>query len=303
MSNTLFLFLIGCLAILPTSRTQEFGYVPEIGPTNWSTIDPSWAICGDGLRQSPIDVTTAEAEDSTELHLILINEELTVTGTLENNQHAVEFHIDSSDSTRPVFAALYGRPNNFPDAVYVLQQFHFHWSADDNSGSENQIDGRSSVAEVHFVTQNILFNSTEAVGANNGFLVLGILLRVCETSNLSPIFGQNNEYLSQVRAYPDNVQNISLKLEDIYSCDGPCTDKNRYYVFQGSFTTPPCTEAVIWWLAQDMMCISQAQLDMLRTQNVTAAGPALVSNTRPIQDLNQRTILINVLSSVSYLLI
>ena len=234
------------------------------------------------------------------MHLTLINEELTVIGTLENNQHTVEFHLDSADSTRPVFTALYGRPNNFPDAVYVLQQFHFHWSADDTSGSENQIDGRSSVAELHFVTQNIRFNSTEAGFANNGFLVLAIKVRLCEASDLYPVFGPNNAYLARIRAYPDSVMNISLKLEDIYSCDGPCTDENNYYVFQGSFTTPPCTEAVIWWLAQDMLCISQTQLDMLRAQNVTAAGPALVSNTRPIQDLNQRTILTNVLSSVSY---
>ena len=303
MSNKLFIVLIGCLSILPITWTQKFGYVTPDGPANWSTIDPSWAICGNGLRQSPINVPTAEVENSTELHLTLVNEELTVNGTLENNQHTVEFHIDSADATRPFFTALYGRPNNFPDAVYVLQQFHFHWAADDTSGSENQIDGRSSVAELHFVTQKILFNSTEAGSVNNGFLVLAIKLRICETSDLYPVFGPNNAYLSQVRAYPDNVTGISLKLEDIYSCDGPCTDENNYYVFQGSFTTPPCTEAVIWWLAQDMLCISQTQLDMLRTQNVTVAGPPLVSNTRPIQNLNERIILTNVQSSVSYLLI
>ena len=303
MSNTLFIVLVGCLLILPTTWTQtKFGYVSPIGPANWSTLDSNWTICGNGLRQSPIDVPTADVEDSTDLHLTLINEELTVVGTLENNEHTVEFHLDSPDSTRPVFTGLYGRPNNFPDAAYVLQQFHFHWAADDTSGSENQIDGRSSVAELHFVTQNIQFNSSEDELESNTFLVLAIKVRVCATSDLYPIFGPNNAYLSQIRAYPNKVPNISLRLEEIYSCDGPCTDENNYFVFQGSFTTPPCSEAVIWWLAQDMLCISQTQLDMLRAQNVTAMGPPLVSNTRPIQNLNQRTILTNV-SSVSYLLI
>ena len=67
------------------------------------------------------------------------------------------------------------------------------------------------------------------------------------------------------------------------NCDGPCTNTHSYYVFEGSFTTPPCSEAVTWWVTRDKLCISQAQLDMLRSQKVTSTGPALTENIRPVQ--------------------
>ncbi|KAI6661522.1 hypothetical protein LOD99_13395 [Oopsacas minuta] len=41
-----------------------------------------------------------------------------------------------------------------------------------------------------------------------------------------------------------------------------------------------------------MLCISQAQLDML-SQNVSSVGPQLPENTRPIQELDQRINLTN----------
>ncbi|KAI6650511.1 Carbonic anhydrase 2-like [Oopsacas minuta] len=293
MSRIIILAIIGCLSITPTGWTLEFGYVSPIGPANWSTLNPDWAICGNGNRQSPINIPTQESAYWPQLNLIIINEDTVLNGTLMNNAHTVGYNIQGEEATRPHFVATYERPNNFQDGLYVLEQFHFHWAAEgSNRGSENQFDGRAAVAEVHLVSRNIQFNTSQAGAQPNGYLVLGIKVRVCENSDFYPVFGANNSYLDQIKADPDEVS-VSLRLSDIYNCDGPCTDTNSYYTFQGSFTTPPCSEAVTWWVAEDMLCISQAQLDMLRSQNVTSSGPQLTENTRPIQELNQRIILTN----------
>ncbi|KAI6661523.1 Carbonic anhydrase 3 [Oopsacas minuta] len=124
--------------------------------------------------------------------------------------------------------------------VYVLQQFHFHWAAEgSNWGSENQFDGKSIYrsSEIHLVSRNTQFNSSQAGDQPNGFLVSGIKVRICEYSDFYPFFGANNTYLDQIKADPDEVWGIYLRLSDIYNCDGLCTDTNSYYTSQGSFTT------------------------------------------------------------------
>ena len=287
------LVLFGILSLLQIGTALEFGYVPPIGPTNWSTLNSAWAICGSGVRQSPISIPTASAVNWPQLNLTILNGGSQLNGTLRNDAHSIQYRIDSMEENSPVLVASYQRPNNFIDGSYVLQQFHFHWGSIDSQGSENQFNGVSSAAGVHFVARNLNFTNAEAGNRENGFLVLGFLLRVCDWSNFDIVFGMNNEYLSQIRTSSDQVSNIVLRLDDIYGCSGECTDTNTYYSFQGSFTTPPCSEAVTWWVAKDMLCIHQAQLDALRMQNVSSTGPLLTDNFRPVQNLNQRTILTN----------
>ena len=294
------LALFGVLAFIQIGTAVEFGYVPLIGPNNWSTLHHAWTICGTGARQSPINIPTSEAVLWPYLNLTILNGGMQLNGTLSNNAHGIQYRIDSDEANRPLLVAKYQRPNNFIDGSYILQQFHFHWGSNDIQGSENQFDGVSSAAEVHFVARNSNFSNAEAKKQINGFLVLGFLVRVCACSNFDSVFGMNNEYLGGIRTYPDQASPINIRLDDIYSCNGECTSTNSYYSFQGSYTTPPCTEVVTWWVAKQTLCISQVQIDVLRAQNVSSSGPVLVDNFRPVQGLNQRIILTN-MSMVSVL--
>jgi carbonic anhydrase len=56
-----------------------------------------------------------------------------------------------------------------------------------------------------------------------------------------------------------------------------------YYTYAGSLTTPPCTEAVTWYVLEVPATISAGQLGTL-----TARYP---SNARPLQDRSRRTIM------------
>jgi carbonic anhydrase len=55
-----------------------------------------------------------------------------------------------------------------------------------------------------------------------------------------------------------------------------------YYKYDGSLTTPPCSEGVQWHVLKDPIELSQAQL--------TAFQTVFPVNARPIQNLNGRTI-------------
>jgi len=59
-------------------------------------------------------------------------------------------------------------------------------------------------------------------------------------------------------------------------------DTKHYYHYKGSFTTPPCTEGVEWYIFKDTVNISKSQLDALRKY--------YRNNERPTQPLNHRVV-------------
>ena len=58
--------------------------------------------------------------------------------------------------------------------------------------------------------------------------------------------------------------------------------KTGYYTFQGSLTTPPCSEEVTWLVLKSPTKIADAQ--------IAAFGKIYPLNARPVQPLNGRTI-------------
>merc|ERR1719427_1876494 len=66
---------------------------------------------------------------------------------------------------------------------------------------------------------------------------------------------------------------------------------DAYYRYSGSLTTPPCSEAVVWTVFEDVVAISQNQADFLRTSLYMheAGYPGnhpIAANYRPTLPLN-----------------
>jgi carbonic anhydrase len=60
-------------------------------------------------------------------------------------------------------------------------------------------------------------------------------------------------------------------------------ESKAYYGFDGSLTTPPCSEGVKWMVLKTPMTVSPEQV--LKFQHIMK-----VANNRPLQPLNGRTI-------------
>lgn len=134
---------------VPTEAAQiHWEYEGEAGPENWGALSEDFALCSEGLEQSPIDITAADAENLTDL---IFNYQ---PSTLEivNNGHTIQANVT---------------PGSFLSTNtdrYELRQFHFHHP------SEHTINGDPAAMELHFVHVN----------QEGEIAVIGVLLAIGE---------------------------------------------------------------------------------------------------------------------------
>ena len=124
--------------------------------------------------------------------------------------------------------------------VYSADQFHFHRS------SEHTIQGKSFDVEMHIV------HSLE-YGALSGYkqtkAVLGIMF---DTSK-----DMESEFFKSINVGKPGTE-IKVDLQGLFKA----LNKELYH-YQGSLTTPPCTEVVNWFVFTTPLNISKAQANAL----------------------------------------
>lgn len=141
-------------------------------------------------------------------------------------------------------------------AAYELKQFHFH------SPSEHTVEGRLFDMEVHFVHR----------GAGGEVAVVSVLVESGD---------HNAAFDSMWRALPDRDHPDGRSDERIHVADLLPADR-RYFAYRGSFTTPPCTEGVRWFVMREPIRLSAAQIATFRR--------VIYRNNRPVQPMFDRSL-------------
>lgn len=140
---------------------------------------------------------------------------------------------------------------------FELKQFHFHVP------SENQIRGKSYPMEGHLVHAD-----------KDGNLAV-VAVMVTE--------GEENTALAKAWAQmPEKGEKVALSSE--ISPLEVLPKKHDYYRFNGSLTTPPCSEGVRWLVMKQPITASKQQIDRF----LQVMGH---HNNRPVQPVNARTVL------------
>lgn len=141
---------------------------------------------------------------------------------------------------------------------FELKQFHFH------SPSENRINGKSFPLEGHFVHAD----------KNGKLAVIAVMFEE----------GQVNSVLDKFwKQIPENKGGKHPLAQKVSASD--LLPKNTgYYRFNGSLTTPPCTEGVRWFVIKQPATVSSQQLAKF---NHVMHHP----NNRNVQPLNARLVL------------
>ncbi|XP_068891147.1 carbonic anhydrase 6 isoform X4 [Aphelocoma coerulescens] len=141
--------------------------------------------------------------------------------------------------------------------VYTAVQMHLHWGGLDleTSGSEHTIDGMRYFAELHIVHYNSANYSSfeEAKDKPQGLAVLAFLYSDGHFENT-----YYSEFISKLARIRFAGQSTTLSSLDVQAM----LPENlaHFYRYQGSLTTPPCSESVIWTIFHSPIVLSHAQV-------------------------------------------
>ena len=163
-----------------------------------------------------------------------------------NNGHAIQVNYDAGSGIEV-------------DGIrFDLKQFHFH------SPSENQINGKSFPLEAHLVHAD----------KDGNLAVVAIL------------FGDGKDNPAVAAAWsqmPKSAEGKNALPSKVAATD--LLPANRdYYRYNGSLTTPPCSEGVRWIVMKKPLTVSKQQIE-------TFTKTLGFANNRPVQAINARPIL------------
>ncbi|XP_054309297.1 carbonic anhydrase 5A, mitochondrial isoform X2 [Pongo pygmaeus] len=229
--------------------------------TSNNTLHPLWtgpvSVPG-GTRQSPINIQWRDSVYDPRLKPLRVSYDAASCLYVWNTGYL--FQVEFDDATE--VSGISGGPL---ENHYRLKQFHFHWGAENEGGSEHTVDGHAYPAELHLVHWNSVKyqNYKEAVVGENGLAVIGVFLKDARA------------------AMPPFDPSTLLPT---------CWD---YWTYAGSLTTPPLTESATWIIQKEPVEVAPSQLSAFRTLLFSALGEEekmMVNNYRPLQPLMNRKV-------------
>jgi carbonic anhydrase len=234
----------------------EWHYEGAEGPANWGSLSPAFSACGEGRNQSPIDITSATPGATAQLRATFPPAELRIAHHEHiadgiNNGHTIQINYPDAETL------------TLGGVAYQLIQYHFH------SPSEHTIDGKRFPMEMHLVHKS----------ADERLAVVGVFIAE----------GAHNKAFDPVWANLPGQKGVETHYPAVtVDVDALLPTARTSYRYDGSLTTPPCSEGVSWIVMTTPIELSSEQL---------AAFTHLVKdNNRPVQSLNGRTILTDAVS-------
>ena len=222
--------------------SHEWTYDGPDGPRNWHTLDPENEACGHVDTQSPVDLPTDLV--SRELPDVL-PDYVDSSVTVANTGHTIQYAYD------PGSKVVVG------DHAYELVQFHFHVH------SEHAVDGAYHEMELHLVHRDV----------EGHYLVLGVFVDPgAENRTLADAGWDRLPLETGV-----TLTGATSRIDASTLIPGGST-----YRYQGSLTTPPCTEGVSWIVYERPITMSRAQIQRCLK--------AYDRDFRPLQPLGTRAL-------------
>ncbi|CAF0823543.1 unnamed protein product [Adineta steineri] len=237
-------------------HTHDWNY-DEFGPDVWSEKYPT---CG-GQLQSPINILTActvyknftsfiFASGYNEQHnFTLTNNGHTIIGTFNNEPKLSAFRVMGGDL----------------NGIFEFVNFHLHWGENHKSGSEHEVNGNQYPGEIHFVYRNSITNQTA---------VLGIFMKSVFFNNETENY-TTHSINEDTRAEWQRFFNVAQNLEE--EDDSAVMNLNfqllmggnlrDFWRYEGSLTTPPCTEGIIWTIFKEPIIFVESEFKIFR-QNI-----------------------------------
>jgi len=164
--------------------------------------------------------------------------------TIVNNGHTIQ--LDFAE----------GNTLHMGDRKYALKQFHFHHP------SEHLIEGKRFAMEVHFVH-----------AGTDGLVVIGVLM----------VTGKPNAIFKKIVSTIPREEGSPVPADPAIHPGGLLPPQRAYYHYEGSLTTPPCSETVDWIVLAHPIEVDEG--------DIARFAKLYPMNARPVQKRDRRFIL------------
>jgi len=225
---------------------SHWGYQGNEGPEHWGDLIAKYATCKTGKAQSPIDINFGSMAKGIIDDIKFIYKD--ISPEVLNNGHTIQVNYGNGSAIK-----VNGQE-------YKLAQFHFH------TPSENTVNGKHYPMEMHLVHKN----------EKGELAVVGVFFKEGKQNaelkkawDKMPAKGGTKEML------PD----VSLNAANLLPAE------KQFGHFQGSLTTPPCSEGVSWFVMENPVEASEKQIAQF--------NKVIGDNARPTQPLNGRRLVMN----------
>ena len=245
--------------VAPPHDATHWTYEGEKGPQFWGKLDPEFSLCADGPNQSPIDIAKTSPASLPKLRANFSPAKLQIVHHEHmadeiNNGHTIQVNYSEGDTL------------TIGDSSYELIQFHFH------SPSEHTLQGKHYPMEVHFVHKS----------ASGALAVVGVFIeKGAHNAAFDPIWLN----LPAQKGVESHFEHVKVNVDDLLP------HSHKSYRYDGSLTTPPCSEGVKWIVMKSPIHLSAEQIGKFT---------ALVEgNNRPVQPLRNRVIVTDAVTEVA----
>ena len=222
-------------------------YEGEDGPEHWGDVAEAYEACEAGTEQSPIDLTGAVEASDADLPDLTFDYHPSALALMDN-VHTVQAAYDPG-STLVV-----------DGETYELKQFHFH------AHSEHTVDGKAAPLELHLV------HAREDDQGVTHLAVVGVL--IVEGAE-NPAYASVLDHLpTEVTEEPEAVDGQTVDAAALLPTD------RTFFHYEGSLTTPPCSEGVSWQVMTTPVELSAGQ--------IAAFTARYDDDFRPVQPLGDR---------------
>ncbi|GIZ48313.1 hypothetical protein CKM354_001138000 [Cercospora kikuchii] len=221
---------------------------------DWGRLDPEWVLCQAGTQQSPIPLRLDQG--LSRAHIPTFSYPSNVTGNFSNWGYGPSYTLSLGPNNNDDYTTLPSltfpeEANDFStnETVY-LASWHIHAPAD------HTVQGDRSKAELHLV-------HADAEGHERAVFAIRIDPGNAESrffSQLPGMVGFNNTDVRETEVTMD----LNLALDEVLRFA-------EFWTYKGSLTSPPCTEGLRWFVARNVLFVSDEQMqDILRVSTFSA---------------------------------